>query len=243
MKRLFFFLFSFILVSSCLDDGSGSSQEYTGIADFEYSSITFRSDSTFFVADTTGGFGYDVLNFYHNLDAGKTKVEGGFTISCLEMPVSGDTERLSRTYRCYLPYIKNSVSNIYTVYHQNPDPALMPAHDIEFALTKYGTCDLLGCYVLNTVEVAEAVKENFKDGDKLTLKATGYLNGVKTGKAEIILAEFTEKKDSIVGVWTPFVLDSLKTVQYVDFEIISTNPDIPLYVCMDDLYYNVKLDY
>ena len=85
MKRIFFIIFSLIMVSSCLDDGSGTTQRYQGRADFEYGAgAQFLPDSTFFNTRTPDGFGYDALNFYHQLDPGKIRVDGGFTLSRLE---------------------------------------------------------------------------------------------------------------------------------------------------------------
>jgi hypothetical protein len=57
------------------------------------------------------------------------------------------------------------------------------------------------------------------------------------------LAEFTEKKDSIVSVWTPFELKKLGSVQYVDFEVISTDPGVPTCFCMDSMVAEVEIKY
>ena len=243
MKRLFFILFSLIMVSSCLDDGSGAGQTYTTAADFEYIGLKFASDSTFFNKEQPTGFGYDVLNFYHQLDSDKTRVDGGFILSCLEMPKSGNTEGLNNKYRMYYKDPKNLLRNTYTVYYQNPDPALMPAHDIVFPLVDNGTCKVLGFYVTNTVEVVDYVKANFKDEDSITLKVTAYLGSTLKGTREIKLVDFTEKNDSIVSRWTPLELDSLGYIESIDFEIVSTQPDTPAYFCMDMLVYNVEIQY
>ena len=94
-----------------------------------------------------------------------------------------------------------------------------------------------------TVEVADYVKANFKKGDRLVVKATGYLDGRKTGEAELALADFSEKKDSIVSIWTPFEFGKLGFVEYVDFEIISTDPNVPTYFCMDNMVAEIDLEY
>lgn len=244
MKRLFLILFSVLLVSSCFDDGSGMSQSYTITADFQYSDIKFYPDSTFFNTTTPAGFGYDVLNFYHQLDPGKVRVDGGFLLSCLEMPLSGNTAELdNNTYRCYLKDMKKKFNNIYTVYYQSEEAAFMPEHDIQFPFISQGSCTLKRCFITNTVEVADYIRENFETGDRMTIKATGYHKGVKTDVVEFMLADFSAQKDSIVSAWTPFELEKLGAIEYVDFEVVSTKEGTPAYFCMDELTFSAVLSY
>lgn len=243
MKRFFFLLFTAVMTASCLGLDSDEKDEISGVTDFQFETIEFQDDSTTFVTVTPEGFSYDLFNFYHKLDEGQTKVEGGFTISCQELPESGSTEGLVNTYRCYTPGTKLNYLNIYLVYRQNPDPALMPQHDVHFPLTTTGNCRIDGFFVANTAEVVDSVKANFKEGDKLALTAVGYRNGTKIGEVSINLAEYTSQKDSIVTKWTPFSLQSLGFVEFVDFEITSTNPDVPAYFCMDNLVYEAEFSY
>ena len=247
MKRLFFILAAFVLVSSCLDDGSGTRTQYTLTATFQYPGLDLGSDSTYFSTNTPEGFSepQGILNFYHQLDAEKIWFDGGFILSNYEMPESGVTTGLNNVYRVYLDEKanKNMKGNIYTVFYQNPDSALMPEHNVEFPFVKNGSCTMLGCFITNTVQVADAIKEKFTIGDKMTVKAIGYLDGQKTGEAEFTLAEYTDQKDSIVSSWTLFDLKTLGTIQYVDFEVSSTNPEIPAYFCMDSMGANVELEY
>lgn len=242
MKRFFLIALAALTLTSCLDSGSGMGQKYSLVASFQYPNVSFRSDSTFFNAKDTIGFSFDVLNFYHTLSYDLSRLEGGFLLSGAEMPKSGDVSRLMKTYRANVP-AKVSAGNIYTVYYQNPDSSNMPAHDVSFPYTENGTCTMGGCYLTNTVEVAEYVKANFTLGDRLTVKATGYLNGQKTGETEMALADFSAQKDSIVSTWTPFELTKLGAVEYVDFEILSTKPDVPAYFCMDNMVVEINLEY
>lgn len=248
MKRLLFFVFTALSLTSCLDTNSGMGQNYTLVATYQYTGVSFKSDSTFVNAKDTIGFSFDVLSFYHNLDESLSQLEGGFLISCAEMPKSGNTDGLMTTYRALNPADLSS-GNIYTVFRQNPDNGKMPEHDVMFnpeitgITLKKKQCKLAGCYLTNTVEVADYVKANFETGDNLVVKATGYLGGSKTGVTEFALADFTEKKDSIVSVWTPFELDDLGYIDHVDFEIISTDPDVPTYFCMDNMVAEILLEY
>ena len=113
---------------------------------------------------------------------------------------------------------------------------------------------LAGCQepvdpVVETVDAPKLVScdpaDGAKDltGDRLTLKATGYLNGIKTGEESIALAEFTAKKDSIVSTWTKFDLSGLASVDFVDFEVVSTREEVPAYFCMDDFVASVTVSY
>ena len=248
MKRILFSLLAAISLTSCLNDESGMGQEYTLVASFQFSGLSYKSDSTFVNAKDTVGFGFDVLNFFHNLDESLTQLQGGFLISGAEMPKSGNTDRLMKTFRAQVPSAL-STGNIYTVFYQNPDESKMPEHDVKFvgysadSIIEEGTCKIAGCYLTNTVEVADYIKANFKTGDKLVVKATGYLHGNKTGETEIALADFSEKKDSIVSTWTPFELKKLGSIEYVDFEITSTDPNVPTYFCMDNVVAEVEIKY
>lgn len=248
MKRILTFILAALSLSSCLDIDSGNRQQYTLIATYQYTGVSFTSDSTFVNAKDTLGFSFDVLSFYHKLDPSLTQLDGGFLISCAEIPKSGNTDRLMNTYRALTP-VGYSSGNIYTVYRQNPDKSLMPEYDVRFSperadiVLKNKLCKISGCYLTNTVEVADYVKANFKKGDKLVVKATGYLNGNKTGETEIALADFSEQKDSIVSIWTPFELTKLGSVDQVDFEITSTDPNVPTYFCMDNMVAEIDLEY
>lgn len=245
MKRLFFIISTVFLVSSCFDDIDGNRTTYALTADFQYKDMEFKADSTFYNTLTPRGFGYDVLNFYHQLDADYIWFDGGFMLSCAEMPQSGVTEGLMKEYRLYLTpeNNKDQKGNIYTVFYQNPNSSLMPEHDVEFVYKENGSCVMLGCYVTNTVEVAEFAKENFKIGDRMTIKATGYLGGAKTGEADFTLVDFSAQKDSIVSKWTLFDLSKLGKVEHVDFEVSSSNPDTPPYFCMDSMGASIELVY
>ena len=73
------------------------------------------------------------------------------------------------------------------------------------------------------------------------LTATGYLDGKETGKAEIYLADFRDSKDSVVTSWTPFALNKLGNIEYIDFELTSSKTEVPQYFCLDNFYANITL--
>lgn len=269
MKRILYFISIVLLTSSCFfGDEPTIEKSYTLVANFEYSfdySKEFGADSTWFDTATGAGIGYGDLAFYHKLNEEKTDVLGGFMVSYQEMPKAPATDEddnikpetpeegpdpeepevveVNKTYRAYLLNPSKN-RNTYLVFR---DSDKMPDHDVEFLYADYGTCVMESCYVTNTLEVAEAVAQNFKKGDKLVVRATGYKDGVKTGSSEVSLAEFSSQKDSIVSSWTLFNLANLGAVTFVEFEmdIQSENADgkIPALFCMDNMKASINISY
>lgn len=242
MKRILIIFMSLALFSSCLKDGPGMSTKYQLVASFQYSGLKFNADSTFVNKGDTIGFGYGALNFLHSLEPKTLEHQGGFILSCLETPKSGSTEGLKNRYRAFVP-LESYSDNVYAVFYQNEDASKMPQHDVEFAFKENGFCSMSGCYVANTVEVADFIRANFEVGDRLTLKATGYFKGEKTNSVEMNLADFSAQKDSIVSVWTTFDLSKLGSIDFVDFEMISSKPEIPTCFCMDNMVAQVEIEY
>lgn len=260
------------MAASCFGDGPTYEKSYTLNVNFEYSfdySQTFGTDSLWFDAATGVGIGYMDMAFYHKLNNDKTGFLGGFMVSYQEMPKapvkdedkdepvepeaqaetdtegdSGENIVVDKRWRAYLLEPLKS-RNTYVVFHDSDN---MPEHDVEFLMSDYGTCLMSECYITNTLAVAESVAEHFDIGDKLVVRATGYLNGSKTQTAEMPLAEFSNQKDSIVSRWTKFDLTKLGSVQYVDFEVEAlVSPDkkhlIPTDFCLDNMVSNVNVSY
>lgn len=250
-KRIFILLAALVAAVSCLEKASYSQSE-TIVATFEYTSDygeMFGADSLYYNADPESkfkrGIGWYMLAFYHEVDDKTFGFEGGFMLSYLSMPASGLTDGLpDNDYRAYLKK-PESQRNTYLVFCQGDD---MPEHDMEFVHEESSgstaLCVMNQCYVNNTVAVAEAVKKEFVPGDKLVLKARGYLKGVETGSADVVLAEKSTAKDSIVSKWTSFDLSKLGSIDKVDFEIlIPEGRNIPATVCIDNVMANISLTY
>ena len=259
MKKTLFIFIALFSLASCLKDG-GFTDTRPVYATFEYSGMDytklFGKDSLFFESDAGYGLGWEYMAFLHKVDTSVTDnwiFQGGVMLSYLKGKTFDPTDSLSMAQSDSLMYADNRFransgadplfGRTYLVYHQNPDPALMPKHDVEFLAANVGTCQPLGCYVNNTNYVAYKVAQTFEDGDRLTLKATGYLKGVKTGEASMELADFSVKKDSIVSTWTKFDLNNLANVDFVDFEVISTKDNIPADFCLDYFVTSVTISY
>ncbi len=220
---------------SCLkDDEANNSYSYTSRISFDNAGA-IMSDSLYFDRQIGLGIGWDDMAFYHKLNEEKSEFLGGFIMSNLKSGGRSENDRFR---------VNSGTSNTYSVYYVNPDPEKMPERDIEFIMSKYGTCNPRYCLVNNTKEVAEAVKSSFKDGDRLAIKMTGYLAGEKTGEADFLLAEYYhDKKDTVVTTWTYMGLDKLGAIDVIDIEIVSNRNDIPKAFCMDDMAASVRISY
>ncbi len=237
-KKLIFISAVAIGAVSCLGDGPSVSSSYQLEATFEYGSSIFGSDSLHFESQGGLGLGWNDMGFHHKLNEKKTDFQGGFILSRLKG--SGQSDR--DMFRVNSGTGSSNTPS-YMVYYVNPDPAKMPEKDIEFLAAKYGTCNMIGCYVNNTKEVLKAVNEKFVEGDRLAIKMTGYLDGKVTASREFVLAEYTAQKDSVVTKWSPFSLDKLGNVDLIDIEVVTNRTDIPKAFCMDDMYAKIAVEY
>lgn len=252
MRKILFYIIALTSVVSCLN-GTSYSSSYQVLATFDYGDAKFRSDSTFYVSAENIGIGWNYLAFCHKVDASGDFL-GGFRLSCLEGQIKenadgtapqaeGEALPLDMTWRV------NTVpeANNYMVFWDSGD---MPESHILFMNPTNGKCTMALCYVCNTAKVAEEVKSKFERGDKLILKATGFLAKSETGSAEIALADYTQNdkngtpKDSIMSRWTQFDLEKLGMVDEVRFEIIDENNKIlSKYFCLDNLSASISLEY
>lgn len=260
MKRFIFAIAVVFSAVSCFEDG-GTVISDTLFTTFDYSYVSdsYAKDSVY----VEGPFGWSNLLIFSNKVVKENEkfkeFKGGFALSCLSgdvpVPEKDDADAKSgegvdvtddgsgaeepaviNPFRVYAPM---GTKNNYAVFFQTDD---MPEHDFVFNATDYGTCTVSACYVNNTVEVVEYVKNNFESGNRITLRAVGSLGGVQTGSAEIYLADYSDQKDSVVTNWTMFDLAKLGSVDAVDFEIISSK-DAPKVFCLDVMVASVTLTY
>lgn len=244
MKRIILFSAILLTAVSCLKDASWSTS-YTLRVTFEFPddvySSYFDADSLFYDKEGKGfTWGNTVLAF--NQKTVNNEFCGGFLMSCQKgLPEKTDLSEMDGTWRPNSPAGAYG-SKTYAVFYDNQAAEMMPEKDMIFTHAYYGTCTLNSCMVNNTALVAGKVKEHFEAGDRLVLKATGYLAGSKTGEAEFVLADFSSQKDSIVSAWTKFDLDKLGSVDEVDFKVISPNDEVPGYFCIDEISANIALE-
>lgn len=250
MKRILFYIVIAFLTVSCFKDTAYTSR-YHLYTTFEYegNSVAWRQDSTYYAGSDYIGLGWaNDLVYAHKVDENNDFM-GGFRLSSLGgliregVEVAPETDAdLDKTWRVHALKEKNN----YGVFWFG---SRVPLSHIQFLTSMYGTCTMGGCFVCNTAKVAQEVQDKFERGDKLTLKAIGYLKNQQTGSAEIALADYTlldkngAPKDSIVSAWTKFDLTKLGVVDEVRFEMSSGNKSIPHYFCLDDLVCVISLEY
>lgn len=242
LNQLLVVFFAALSVVSCLPEADYS-QTAVVAANFEYNDVPFNQDSLFYKSDGGAGIGWGSLGFMHKVDTVDWVFNGGALLSCKKGTLydSADTLALAKSDSLVFAqdlYRVNSVkdtvnNNSYLVYYINPDSSKMPEHDVLFLIEEHGACQAQQCFVNNTSYVAYKVANTFAPGDRLTLTATGYLKGAKTGEVSMQLADFSAQKDSIVNTWTAFDLTKLGTFDAIDFDVISTREEVPAYFCMD----------
>ena len=159
------------IMNSCLGE-SYFSDSSPLLVSFEYSDGIFNKDSLYYdTGESKMGFAWDYLAFYHKVDEQTSDFHGGFLLSRLFVPESGNTEGLNNRYRANSKAVKG-VSNKFAVFYQGVE---MPDKHMVFHYSSQGvstTCTMQSMYVNNTVEVAEAVKSSFQPGQKLILKVS-----------------------------------------------------------------------
>ena len=246
MKKVFNQLvvvfFAALSVVSCLSEADYS-QTAVVSASFEYVNAPFDTDSLFYKSNMGAGIGWGSLGFMHKVDTTSWTFEGGVLLSCKEGTIYDPADTVAMAKSDSLVYaqdlyrvnsVKDTLSNnSYLVYYQNPDSSKMPEHDVLFLIEENGACQAQYCLVNNTSYVAYKAAKTFAPGDRITLTATGYLKGAKTGEVSMHLADFSAQKDSIVSKWTVFDLTKLGVFDAVDFNVASTKEDVPAYFCMD----------
>lgn len=246
MKKILILFTVAISAISCLTQGSFS-QSYIADITFDFTDKVYMTnfkDSLYVLSEGSGfAYGqYPVVFTQKHLDG---KFQGGFLMSCLKGESDGKLEDEAKENDLYRVHSKSGAGSTsgYAVFYNNPVESMMYPHDVEFGYKDAGSFTPYSCYVNNTTHVARKIKENFVDGDRLVLKAIGHRHDGTKAEASIVLAEYTEAKDSVMYNWTEFNLTALGSVDFIDFEMNSTNPSVPAYFCLDGLLAGVQIEY
>lgn len=248
MKKILILLLSAVVAVSCMTKGSYS-ENYLADVTFEFSDLVYANsfkDSLYVMKDGEGdAFLYMNYPIFFAQKHAAGTFQGGMLMSYLKGEKDGQLEKPAAENDAYRVHAQTGSlgSKTYAVFYDNPVETMMPLHDIEFGYKDLGKFKPYGCYVNNTTLVARKIKENFVDGDKLVLKATGTKRDGTRTEASITLAEYTEEKDSVMYNWSEFDLKPLGDVAYVDFSVESTNPAVPGYFCLDGLVAEVDIEY
>lgn len=244
MKKIILFVCAVAMAVSCSLTG-GSYQKYQIVTTFDYQNMgvnyteAFGPDSVYYDAVSKYGPYWQDLLFNHKI-GDSNEFLGGFAVSYLAPSGMGE-KKMDYVYNDFKvagPALPNNMLNTYAVYYQNSDATKMPANGVTFISSSLATCVLKYCYVNNTEAVYYAAKNNFTNGDKLTLTATGYLGGVVTGEESIVMA----RPDTVMYNWTKLDLSKLGSVDKIDFNLYSSNGSfgVPLTFCLDELVADVE---
>lgn len=244
MKKIFVFIAVAFSLISCFGDGGSFSESYPFRISFDFSDNVYLSSfskDSLFVMKEGEGFTYGGYPLFFSQKQVSGDFKGGFLMSYCEGEADGkldNEENANDRYRVHAAKGHDG-SKSYAVFYDNPDASQMPKHDIEFGYKDVGTCTMYGCYVNNTTLVARMVREHFTEEDRLTLKAIGHKHDGSKVETSIELA----KKDTVMYNWSAFDLSKLGSVDYIDFEVHSTNPSVPGYFCMDGLEGHISVAY
>lgn len=243
MKKFLFLAVVAICIVSCLNSGSFS-QSYRADITFEFSDNVYKGDSfkdSIFVMNEGEGFTYPPYPIVFGQNHTSGKFNGGFLMSYLKGEADGLLIKEAKPDDLYRVHAASGAagSKTYAVFYGNPDLTMMPKNDIEFIYRQVGACSPYSCYVNNTTYVARMIREHFGDEDKLVLTATGWREGGEKTTASIVLAQ----KDTVMYNWTKFDLSKLGFVDYIDIEVVSTNPNVPAYCCIDNFSAGVNIEY
>lgn len=248
MKKFLVVFFAAVMAVSCLKDGPSNSIQYNLLATFEYVSDydipdQFGADSLYFHQDGGQGMGWNDVFFMYKVSEDKKEFKGGFILSCLKGKMYAEGYESDKSADLYRVNAPADSTRTYMVFVDAGSDADMPEHDVKFVGDEYGTCKLLGCYVNVPLYVAAAAVKEFKDGDALTLKATAYLDGVVTNEKSIDLITCKDGIVELLPKWTLFDLSAISDIQYLDFDVQSTNPNVPEIFCMDNFGARVAMEY
>lgn len=247
MKKILILFIAAFAAASCLNGGSFK-QSYTADITFEFTNDVYSQafkDSIYVMSTTDEAFYYGSYPVFFYQKQLNGTFHGGLLLSYLKGEANGELTKEEAANDAYRVHATTGAtgSKTYAVFYDNPVKDMMPKHSVEFGYKGLGTFSPYGCYVNNSTLVARKIKEHFQDGDKLVLKAIGTTaSGAKT-ETSITLAEYSEAKDTVMYSWTAFQLSALGAVDYIDFEIESTCPDVPGYVCIDGLLAGVAIEY
>ena len=248
MKKILVVCCLAMMAVSCFKDGPTNSYQYNLLASFEYVSDydiknQFGDDSLYFDTASGLGMGWNDVAFMHKLSSDKKTHEGGFILSCLKGKLYADGYEADASTDMYRVNAKADSTRMYVVFVDAGAEDKMPAHDVEFVGDQYGSCVMVGCYVNLPLYVAAAASKEFKDGDALVLKATGYRDGNVTAEKSMNLITCADGKVALLPRWTLFDLKALGDIQYVDFDVQSSNPAVPEVFCMDNFGAKVSIEY
>ena len=181
------------------------------------------------------------VSFFAKLDDDEV-FQGGMSI-CRGKDTDASASRKPSRFAVYDADGGYDKSHAYAVFHDTT-ATLMPEHFIKVYIPNTDSyCSAEFLYVQNVQAAVQAAKYGvglaegpFREDDYFLLTITGMLGTKVTGTAEVKLVDGTD----VIKKWQEVDIQSLGTIDAIDFKLTSSRADFPLYCCLDNvglLYY------
>ena len=246
MKRVALLGMAAIALSACFDkNGLTSQYESNLLVHYE---PDYASDQASFMDQFFNG-GEDTVSVNQYLSFGplthvSTVEEDGSLVGGFAMCIGRDGDASPERKPSYFAVYGtggNDDTYGYVVFHDTL-ATRMPEHLLYFNVpNEASSCTMNYVYVNNVQAVVQAVLHGnglsggpFEASDYLSLTITGYKGDKVTGSVTAKLVDGTKPLDK----WTEVSLSSLGSVEMMDFHLEASRPDLPLYCCLDDLYFH-----
>lgn len=249
MKKSYLMLLPLaILATGCSDDPTPNPTPKTDVIDFETCVFPERQSNNRVAGQTTTytELGAEFINTEYVSYFGGAIVSSGMAISS-----NGDgiPKLMCVALDDDAPGAEGSDKYGFFVY----DKFIASTKNIlpEFSFTEGEEHEILSAYFMNSTQMDQFFRYGFysnpglTDGDYVTVTATGTdALGNQTGSVEIILADFREGQNFILGKWTQTDLSTLGKVNKVSFEIDTHGWIIPnggsWSVCVDMITFTAE---
>lgn len=236
--------------SSCIK-GSYKSN-FTAYCSFESDDMTvYTKDSIKFDMDFVQG---NSLYVYGKRDEDDSRFLGGFMLTKLkdskieEGHITGNFKSVYSVAADTAGYLSRGCA----IFHDSKSSLTMPAHEMEFAYSKNGTCGLTRMMVANTNYVVNTAKfgnpslgvRAFNSPeDKLVLKVTAYRNGLEVTTVSKTLLSYDDRDGLKANIgWRKMDVSKITSFDQLDFSLECNVENFPLYCCIDEMILNVSVE-
>ena len=249
MKKILLAAFVALASVSCLQNAKYYSTENYDLSFDDFSAADAFSDES--VEYVPRSFYYGPFSFLCKTDSSDVPaVTGGVVLARMRDSTVFTRETPLPHFTAFgdpVEILYYDSANRYVVCYDNPDSLQNPIASISFAYAYYGKAVLKTVAVCNTVEMVAAVQglagyEGLAVDEWVKCRIVGYdIDSNPTGSLTFTLAERTSSGLSLISDWTTMDISSLGAIAYIKIAVISNNPNMPHYVCLDNLTASVTI--